>query len=180
MIAPGRVWIEPDGMVALMCSAYAQLGVPAGPAASSSPSEIMCWAPWAPSSPGWNISRTRPDNSSRRSVSTRAAEASIATWVSWPHACIEPSILDAKLSPVCSVSGLTRVHVAAQQHGGSRTLALQHRYHRAARLALVHGQRQAGQFVQYCGARHRQPQAQLGVLVQPSTQCHGAWLHRVR
>jgi len=37
--------------------------------------------------------------------SARAAPASMATWVSWPQACIAPSVRDEKSRPVSSVSG---------------------------------------------------------------------------
>ena len=65
----------------------------------------MSRAPCGPSSPGWNMSRTRPASSSRRSTRRRAAPRSIATCVSCPQACITPGISDAKSSPVSSVSG---------------------------------------------------------------------------
>ena len=41
----------------------------------------------------------------RRAASSRAEPASMATWVSWPQACIAPSTSLAKSSPVCSGIG---------------------------------------------------------------------------
>ncbi len=66
-----------------------------GPAASSRPSSSMILAPCWPSSPGWNMNTTRPASSSRRALSSLAADASIATCVSWPQACIVPSTSEA-------------------------------------------------------------------------------------
>ena len=49
---------------------------------SSTPSSIMIAAPPLPSSPGWNMNRTRPGRSSRRAANSRAAPTSIAVWAS--------------------------------------------------------------------------------------------------
>ena len=78
---------------------------PCDDAASRTPSSIIVCAPPSPSSPGWNIRITWPGKSPRRSWRRRAAPSSIATWVSWPHACIAPSTSDVNSSPVSSWSG---------------------------------------------------------------------------
>jgi hypothetical protein len=51
------------------------------------------------------MNSTRPGISSRLPDNRRAAPASIATWVSCPHACIVPSLRELKSSPVSSCSG---------------------------------------------------------------------------
>ena len=48
---------------------------------------------------------TLPLSASRRSCSSRAAEASIAAWVSCPHACMLPSTSDANGNPESSCNG---------------------------------------------------------------------------
>jgi len=45
---------------------------------------------------------TEPGSCSRRSQSARAAPASMATWASWPQACIAPSCCEANDRPVSS------------------------------------------------------------------------------
>ncbi len=72
---------------------------------SSTPSEIISAAPPSPSSPGWNMNRTRPGSSARRADSNRAAPTSIAVCASWPHECIVSPVRLAKSSPVSSVIG---------------------------------------------------------------------------
>jgi hypothetical protein len=63
-----------------------------------------------------------------------------------------------------------RVHVAAQQHGRARLLAVQHRRHRTARLARADVQTETLQRVQHRGLRLRQVEALLGVLVELPAQ----------
>ena len=72
---------------------------------SNKPSSIMCRAPCQPSSPGWNISITVPARRSREAHRALAAPASMATWVSWPQACMAPALCELKSRPVSSVSG---------------------------------------------------------------------------
>ena len=87
-----------------MAKARATSPAPCGPS-SSRPSSSMNRAPCLPSSPGWNMSRVRPRSSARRSTSSRAAPRSMATWVSWPQACMTPSISEANSRPVSSPRG---------------------------------------------------------------------------
>ncbi len=75
---PGRVAIMPEGKLGDWWMANARVTG----WSSSRPSSIMTWAPPKPSSPGWNMNTTRPERSSARSTSSRAAEASIAVWAS--------------------------------------------------------------------------------------------------
>ena len=51
------------------------------------------------------MNSTRPGRSAWRALSSRAAPTSIDVWVSWPQACICPSTLEAKSSPVSSGIG---------------------------------------------------------------------------
>ena len=117
MIGPGLQVTTPDVAVAVMCSASARST--GRPPASSTPSSIMCRAPWWPSSPGWNMKITRPDSASRRECSSRAAEASIAVCVSCPQACIVPRLLGREREPAV-LGHRQRVHVPAQQHARPR------------------------------------------------------------
>ena len=65
----------------------------------------MYWAPWWPSSPGWNMNRTLPARSAWRDESSFAAVTSMVVCRSWPHACMVSSCCDAKSSPVSSCIG---------------------------------------------------------------------------
>ena len=118
MIEPWRQLSQPDGSDDVMCRAKAPVtgdGVPSARSGTSSrPSSSMYRAPWWPSSPGWNMNSTRPARSDRRPASSLAAPASIAVWVSWPQACIDPSDSRAELEPGVLVQR-QGVHVAAQQ-----------------------------------------------------------------
>ena len=98
---PCRLPNMPRGMLGEMCRAKAASG--AGP--SSRPSSIMWRAPCQPSSPGWNMNITVPASRSRSAQSACAAPTSMATWVSWPQACIAPSMRERKSRPVSSFSG---------------------------------------------------------------------------
>ena len=88
-----------------------------------------------------------------------------------------PSVSDANASPLSSLQR-QRVHVATQQHGRSGPLAVEHRGHRAARLAGADVQAEALERVQHRRLRPRQVEALLGVLVQLPAQRHGARLQR--
>ena len=81
----------------------------------------MYRAPWNPSSPGWNMNSTRPASRSRRWASTRAAEASIATWVSCPQACMIPSTSEANASPVSSGIGSASMSPRSSTVGPGRS-----------------------------------------------------------
>ncbi len=86
IVGPPLVATIPVGIVEVMWSANAPVtgeGVPsASGGTSSSPSSSMNRAPCSPSSPGWNMNRTRPGISSRRAASNLADAASIAVCVS--------------------------------------------------------------------------------------------------
>ena len=97
--APARVAIFPAGLLAVTWIANAR-STPL-----STPSSIMYLAPWNPSSPGWNMKRILPVKLSLFSDSRRAALASMATWVSWPQACIFPAFADLKSDGKSSCSG---------------------------------------------------------------------------
>ena len=66
-----------------------------------------------PSSAGWNTNSTCPASCSRMPASASATPSRIATWPSWPHACITPTVsprncavaLDLNATSVCSVTG---------------------------------------------------------------------------
>ena len=64
----------------------------------------MALAPVATSSDDCHASLTVPQSSSFISFRMCAAVSSIDMWQSWPHACITPFVLDAKGSPVSSVT----------------------------------------------------------------------------
>ena len=98
---PVRLANTPAGMLGEMCSANAASGL----GLSSRPSASMYFAPCQPSSPGWNMKTTVPFSLSRWAHRARAAPASMATWVSWPQACIAPSTCEQNSSPVSSRSG---------------------------------------------------------------------------
>ena len=87
-----RVATMPDGITGVWWMANAiDTGSPPSAARSSRPSSSMCRAPWWPSSPGWNMNTTRPARSPRWACSRWAAPASMATWASWPQACMASS-----------------------------------------------------------------------------------------
>ena len=54
---------------------------------------------------GWNTRRTSPESSSFTSLRILAVPSSMAMWLSWPQACILPSLWEAKGRPVSSLTG---------------------------------------------------------------------------
>ena len=66
-------------------------------------------APPVPSSAGWKNIFTIPVSSDSISLSRIAAPSAAAVWMSCPQACITPLFLEAKGSPVSSVSGSASV-----------------------------------------------------------------------
>ena len=63
---------------------------------ASAPSSIISGAPprspmGEPSSAGWKMNTRVPGISARCRLNTSAAPMSIATWLSWPQACITPT-----------------------------------------------------------------------------------------
>ena len=73
---------------------------------------------------------TRPGSSARRSRSSRAAPRSIATWASWPQACIAPWISEAKSRP--GVLGQRQgIHVGAEEDRRAGLGAVDQRRHGA-------------------------------------------------
>ena len=125
---PVRPANTPLGMLGEMCRAKAASGI-----GSIRPSSSMKRAPWWPSSPGWNMNITVPDSVSRFSHRARAAPASIATWVSWPQACIAPRVCDEYSSSVSSTSG------SASMSPRSSTVRPLAGPRRMARMPLVDG-----------------------------------------
>ena len=97
---------SPSGIVGVWWMAKAiDTGSAPAAAVASRPSSSMYRAPWWPSSPGWNMKATRPARRPAAPASSLAAPASIATWVSWPQACMASSSRLANSSPVSSCIG---------------------------------------------------------------------------
>ena len=72
---------------------------------SNRPSFIISRAPPPPSSAGWKMQWTVPEKRSRWAASSCAAASSIATWPSWPQACMRPGMRLACAKVLCSVIG---------------------------------------------------------------------------
>ena len=139
---------------------------PCGPS-SSRPSSSMNRAPWYPSSPGWNISRTRPASASRRSTSRRAAPRSMATWVSWPQPCIAPTFSEANSRPVSSLSGRPSMSARSRIVGPGRAPSMT-----ATTESVVSPGRPSSpialQRVDHHRLGPREPEADLGTPVEPA------------
>ena len=154
-IVPAREETTPLFSCAVMWIANAAA---TGGATSRSPSSSMTRAPKWPSSPGWNMKSTRPWRRSRCEASRRAAAASIAVCVSWPHACIAPSTSEANSRPVASVIGSASMSPLRSRVGPgcapSSTAITEE--HRPGSLERLHDGR----------LRLRQPEPDLGAAMQ--------------
>ena len=166
IVGPGRRLIVDAGYSVEMCSAKAAVGR-IGPAASRRPSSSITRAPAKPSSPGWNISSTRPPNVARRSTSIRAAPRSIATWVSWPQACIIPSVSELKSRPRL-LGQRQGVHVAPQEDGRAGTRALDHGGDRGRLATELRGQAQLLELLDDQRLGRGQHQAALRLAMEPA------------
>src|SRR3990172_8822499 len=62
-----------------------------GAGSSSTPSVIISCAPLTDSSAGWKMNLTVPGSRSRIPASTSAVPNRMATWLSWPQACMTPT-----------------------------------------------------------------------------------------
>ena len=138
-------------------------------AVASRPSSSMCLAPSWPSSPGWNMNATRPRSEPRRALSSLAAPASIATWVSWPHACMAPSTVLLNSRSVSSCIGRASMSPRRSTVGpGSSpsSTAITDDRDRAG----GDGERQPVERLEHHRLRARQLVAELGLLVDPPPQ----------
>ena len=105
MQQPGVTITVPAGMLGSMMVPMCMLNTASTWGFSITPSLSMIWEPVQVSSAVWKISLTVPFRPALFSFSTLAAPRSIVMCVSWPQACIRPSCLEAKGSPVASVMG---------------------------------------------------------------------------
>ncbi len=84
--------MTPDASAEVTCSPKTADGA----GFASAPSSIIAWAPLGrpskPSSLGWNRSFTVPVSSARYSARISATPIRMATWASWPQACMTPVI----------------------------------------------------------------------------------------
>ena len=86
---PGAEAISPTSMDVSMCNPYISL------TPSRRDSAIRGWAPpGGSSSEGWKRSRTFAARWLLNFVRSLAAPRSIATWPSWPQACMRPAFTD--------------------------------------------------------------------------------------
>jgi hypothetical protein len=83
---PARTPIEPTGM-GQTCSP----NTASGTGSRSTPSSIIAFAPPSPSSAGWKMNFTVPGSWAFMPASTSATPIRMATWLSWPQACITPT-----------------------------------------------------------------------------------------
>ena len=81
----------------------------------------MRFAPPTCSSAGWNAKRTRAgERLARRAAATSAIASAIATWPSWPQACIALPSSDANGRPVSSRSGSPSMSARQSRFGPGR------------------------------------------------------------
>ena len=138
-------------------------------ATSRRPSSSMYWAPWWPSSPGWNMNRTLPARSACRDESSFAAVTSIVVCRSWPHACMVSSRGDAKSSPVSSCIGSASMSPRRMMVGPGRAPS------RVATTLVVespvrHREGQAVEGLEHPLLGEGEVESELGVLVQRAAQ----------